>query len=71
MESVNKKIYVNRKERIGGLIYVLLFFIIGAGLFSWLMLAQSDIKHVFSRKDIVNAKMKRQQGFRREQENGL
>jgi len=68
-QSNNKKIYVNRKERIGGLIYVLLFFIIGAGLCSWLLLSQSDIRHVFSRKDIVSAKMKRQQDFKREQEN--
>ncbi|WP_163217109.1 type VI secretion system TssO [Bacteroides sp. 224] len=70
-KSNNKKIYVNRKERIGGLIYVLMFFIIGAGMSGWILLSQSDIQHVFSRKDIVSAKMKRQQDFKREQEKAV
>jgi len=65
----NKKTYVNRKERIGGLICVLLFFIIGAGVSSWNLVYQSGIENVFSRKNIVGAKMKRQLDFKYEQEN--
>lgn len=60
--------YVNRRERIGGYIYVILFFILGGGGCSWLLVSQSDIRQIFSRKDIVGAKMERQQNFRREQE---
>ncbi len=60
--------YVNRRERIGGLIYVLLFFIIGAGSCAWLLVSQSDVAQIFSRKDLVGAKMKRQQDFHRDQE---
>lgn len=59
--------YVNRRERIGGMIYVILFFIIGAAGCGWLLVSQSDIRQVFSRKDVVDAKMARQQNFRREQ----
>jgi len=33
------------------------------------LLSQSDIEHVFSRKNVISAKMKRQQDFKREQEN--
>ena len=70
-KTVNRKMYISRNERIGGVIYVLLFFIMGVGLCSWLLVSQNDIGHVFSRKDAVNAKMKRQQDFRREQENSM
>jgi hypothetical protein len=60
--------YVNRRERIGGAIYVIMFFIVGAGLCGLLLAAQSDIRQTFSRKNVVGAKMERQQNFRREQE---
>ena len=70
-KSDNKKTYVNRKERIGGLIYVLLLFVLGTGLCGWLLLSQSDIKSVFTHKDIVSSKMKRQQVFKREQTNSV
>ena len=66
--TTGTKNYVNRKERIGGLIYVLFFFFIGVGAGSWFLLDQSDMTQIFSRKDLVNAKMKRQQDFRRGQE---
>jgi len=56
--------YVNRRERIGGLVYVIMFFIVGAGCCSWLLVSQSDIRQIFSRKGIVEVKMKRQQEFR-------
>lgn len=59
--------YVNRRERLGGLIYVLLFFLVGAGACSWLLLAQSDMQQIFARKNLVSAKMNRQQTFSREQ----
>ena len=71
MKSEYKESYINRRERTGGLIYVLLFFIAGAGLCSWLLLAQSDMSQFFSRKDMVSAKMKRQNDFKREQENSV
>lgn len=66
-----KKQYVNHRERLGGIISVLLFFILGAGIGSVLLIKGSDIGQVFSRKDHVSLKMKRRQDFRREQEQSL
>lgn len=70
-KSENKKIYINRGERIGGLIYVLLFFITGTALCCWLLLSQNDMAHIFSRKNLVNTKMMRQNDFKHEQQSSL
>lgn len=61
--------HVNRRERIGGLIYVLLFFCAGVGLSAWLLLSDSSVSRIFARKDSVQLKMERQQSFRKAQEN--
>lgn len=59
---------VNRRERIGGLIYVLFFFCAGMGLSVWLLLSKSDMSRIFMRKDGIEMKMARQQSFRKAQE---
>lgn len=72
MKTKDTKKNVNRRERIGGLIYVLLFFGIGMGLCVWLLLSSNNMTHIFTRKDHVQLKMERQQTFRRAQEhNGM
>ncbi len=67
MSNQDKENYINRREQIGGFLYVLLFFTIGTALCCWLLLAQSDMAHIFSRKDLVNTKMHRQNVFKEEQ----
>lgn len=62
---------VNRRERIGGLVYVVLFFCLGVGLSGWLLLSNNDLARLFSRKDLVEIKMRRQQEFRLAQEEGV
>lgn len=67
MDTTTKK-HVNRRERIGGFIYVLLFFCTGVGLSVWLIFSDSDPSRIFSRKDGVEIKMARQHSFRKAQE---
>jgi hypothetical protein len=58
----NKKIVI-RRERIGGAIYVLIFFLAGVALSAWLLLSEDDVSQVFLRKDAIEMKMRRQQNF--------
>lgn len=67
MENMQPKKHINRKERIGGLAYVILFFCAGVGISVWLLLSESNLAHIFSQKDSVRAKMERQQNFRQVQ----
>lgn len=64
----NTKKHVNRRERIGGLIYVLFLFLGGIGLSVWLLLSNSDMSRIFTRKDSIEMKMARQHSFRKAQE---
>lgn len=66
--STNK--HINLKERVSGLIYVLLFFCVGVICSAWLLLRDSDLSGTFSRKDGVQLKMERRQSFRRAQAEG-
>ena len=60
--------HINRRERIGGLIYVLVLFAIGVVLCSWLIFSKTDTSRVFTQKNHVIAKMDRQKEFRFTQE---
>lgn len=68
MKENNLKKYINRKERLGGLIYVALLFIMGMGICAWLLLAGSDRSKIFSQKDLIVEKIDRQRDFRKAQE---
>lgn len=59
--------HVNRRERIGGLLYVLFFFCAGIALSVWLLFSGDNISRIFARKDTVQLKMERQQSFRKAQ----
>ena len=71
MDNKSRHKAVNRRERIGGFIYVLLFFIFGVGFGTWLLMSNNDLGRVFARKDLVEVKMRRQQEFRTAQEEGI
>ncbi|MCD8031655.1 MAG: type VI secretion system transmembrane protein TssO [Bacteroides sp.] len=71
MKNSTTKNYINRNERIGGMIYVFLLFALGTGLLAWLFVAGNNLNHIFSRKDSVQIKMERQQSFRRVQEQNV
>lgn len=66
--KITTKKHVNRRERIGGFVYVLLFFCGGVSLAIWLIFSDNDVSRIFSRKDSVEIKMARQHKFRKAQE---
>ncbi len=63
--------YINRNERIGGMVYVFLLFALGTGLLGWLLISGNNVQRIFSRKDSVQIKMERQQSFRKVQEQNV
>ncbi|MCC8036028.1 MAG: type VI secretion system transmembrane protein TssO [Rikenellaceae bacterium] len=71
MPNDKSKNYVNRRERIGGLVYVLAIFCAGSGVLFWLVISQSNISEVFSRRNSVQLKLERQHNFRRIQQDKL
>ncbi len=68
MKKNKPTVYINRNERIGGMVYVFLLFAAGVGMLAWLVLSGTNVSRIFSRKDSVQIKMERQQSFRRVQE---
>jgi hypothetical protein len=63
---------VNRRERIGGAIYVVVFFISGVFLSVWLLLLpELDVSHIFSRKDAIETKRERRVSFNRLQQEAV
>jgi hypothetical protein len=68
MAAANPKKKVNRRERIGGAVYVLIFAIAGVFLSAWLLFSGSDVARLFSAKDAIEMKMHRQQSFNTRQE---
>lgn len=65
--STNKK-YVNRRERASGVICVVTIFVVGLCVVCGLLFSDKDVSKVFKQKDTVNIKMKRQQNFKRIQD---
>jgi hypothetical protein len=59
----NSRKTVNRRERVGGAIYVLFFFALGVSVALVLLLRDGDVSRVFAKKDAIEMKMQRQQNF--------